>query len=196
MHSKKKSSRPEHSSLEQIREKGMLKSLWFMTYYRIWKHYLWSICVPAGISLEPLVGQPNPTDILSLRPTGTGNESRCSTTPLKKDLVTQHLGAWARERKFQGGGKLVGRRWTITSFPHNSHLQFLTAASIHNSPSLKNHTEYLRVIWTLTMKLPQHISPNADTNGMWIKIKTNLDCHIIDQYYIPHIMLNDMGNIN
>lgn len=118
------------------------------------------------------------------------------TTSLKKDLVTQHLRAWARDRKLQGEGKLVGRRWTTTSFPRNSHLQFLTAASIHNSPSLKNHTEYLRVIWTLTMKLPQRISPNADTNGIRIKIKTNLDCHIINQHYIPHIMLNDIGNIN
>ena len=40
---------------------------------------------------------------------------------------------------------------------------------------------YFQAIWMLTIKLPQLISSNADTNGMPIKIKTNLDCHIINQ---------------
>ena len=40
---------------------------------------------------------------------------------------------------------------------------------------------YFQAIWMLTIKLPQLISSNVDTNGMPIKIKTNLDCHIINQ---------------
>ena len=40
---------------------------------------------------------------------------------------------------------------------------------------------YFQAIWMLTIKLPQLISSNADTIGMSIKIKTNLDRHIINQ---------------
>lgn len=142
---KKKSSKPEHSPLEQARERYSeisliydllqdIETLFLINIRACW-HLTgatdtasccggWSAQSNRHTLCVLLVQAINPDVFIYFPENGTGYSSPWKADP--EIRICKKAGCWGKDRLRQ------------TSL-HNSHLKFLTASSFYNSPSLKNH---------------------------------------------------------